>query len=274
MSSLKSLAAADGSPIRKGEAGTGQATLAAFLTDDGQSIDQGLVWHVFPEKPAADGQRKPIRSSKEPSPALRLPPGSYLVTVSFGRAHLTRRVTIAVGDEKTEAFVLNAGGIRVTATLPTGAPAPETSVAFDILSDERDQSGQRAKIMGAARPGLIIRLNAGLYNLVSTYGDANAVVRADVTVEAGKLTEVVVNHVGAKVTLKLVTRAGGEALAETQWQIANAQGETIKVSLGALPTHILAAGSYVATARYGGRDFKRPFKVKVGEATQVEVVMP
>ncbi len=92
-------------------------------------------------------------------------------------------------------------------------------------------------------------------------------------VEAGKLTEVNVVHAAARVTLKLVTRAGGEALADTQWSIANAHGDVIRESAGALPSHILAAGSYVVTARYSGRMFKREFKVQAGDITHVELVI-
>ena len=100
----------------------------------------------------------------------------------------------------------------------------ERTFVYDIYSDERDQYGQRTKVMSAVRPGVVLRLNAGIYNIVGTYGDANAVVRADVTVEAGKLTEATLVHAAAKVTFKLVARAGGDAIADTQWTIANDAG--------------------------------------------------
>ncbi|HAH65013.1 MAG TPA: hypothetical protein DCL72_05965, partial [Rhizobiales bacterium] len=70
-----------------------------------------------------------------------------------------------------------------------GEPLPEGSVRFDIQSDEEDQFGNRHTILGNAKPGVIIRLNAGAYHIASLYGDANATVRADVTVEPGKITE-------------------------------------------------------------------------------------
>ena len=54
---------------------------------------------------------------------------------------------------------------------------------------------------GEVPPGLLahelVRLNAGIYRIVSTYGDANATVEADVTVEAGKLSEASVTHSAA-----------------------------------------------------------------------------
>ena len=98
--------------------------------------------------------------------------------------------------------------------------------------------------------------------------------RADVTVEAGKLTEATLSHAAAKVTFKLVMRAGGEAMADTQWSVTTLRGEPIKDSVGALPTHILAPGSYTALARHSGQQFRRDFSVRAGDVVQVELVMP
>jgi hypothetical protein len=94
-----------------------------------------------------------------------------------------------------------------------------------------------------------------------------------VTVEAGKLTEATVTHSAAKATFKLVHRAGGEALPDTQWTIQNPQGEEIKESVGALPTHILAPGSYTIVAKSQGREFQRDITLANGETAQVELVM-
>jgi hypothetical protein len=75
------------------------------------------------------------------------------------------------------------------------------------------------------------------------------------------------------VTFKLVAREGGEALPDTQWTVQTADGEVVKRSVGALPTHIIAPGSYTVTAKSGTRAFKRDFTVADGETTQVEVLM-
>jgi len=128
------------------------------------------------------------------------------------------------------------------------------------------------RVMSGAKPGLVTRLNAGIYSIVGTYGDANAIARADVTVEAGKLTEATLTHAAARVTFKLVTRAGGDAIADTQWNVANARGETVKESVGALPTHIFAPGTYTVSARNAGEVFNRTFAVQAGQVVQVEVL--
>jgi hypothetical protein len=249
--------------------------LSAYLTQDGEPIDQGLVWRVYTEKPNVDPpQPQLISTSKVPSPSVELAPGSYVVNVAFGRAHLTRRIAVAAGNKASEErFILNAGGLRVTAVLGEAEKVPDLAVSYDVYQGDADRLGGRTKVVGSLRPGLIVRLNAGLYHLVSIMGDANAVVSSDVTVEAGKLTDAVIHHHAARVTLKLVERAGGEAQADTLWAVHGADGALVRESQGALPTHILAAGDYVASARHAGRLYQKQFTVIAGQPTQVVVVM-
>lgn len=250
----------------------GQVSLSASMTDDGQLIDQGLVWRVYRDKPGTDGRPRLVSLHREASPTLRLEPADYVINVAYGRAHLTRKITVAAGRPVQERFVLNAGGLRASLVLPGSDPTADRATVFDVYSDERDQLGQRKLLVSGMRPGVILRLNAGIYNVVSTYGDANAVVRSDVAVEAGKLTEVTLTHQAAKVTLRLVTRQGGEAIADTQWVITTRQGEIVKESVGALPSHILAPGGYIATAKNAGLAFQREFTVQGNQPIQVEVV--
>lgn len=255
------------------QATTGQVALVALLTADGQGIDQGIVWRVFRDGSDPEAATKPVATSHDAGPTLRLPPGDYIINAAFGRAYLSRKVSVTAGQQRTEQFVLNAGGLKLIPVLANNEPLPERSVTFDIYSDERDQFGNRLKVIGGAKPGVIIRLNAGIYNVVSTYGDANAVARADVTVEAGKLTEAMLTHGGCRVTFKLVTRPGGEAIADTQWLVATQKGDPVKESVGALPTHIFAPGSYFVTAKHMGRTYQRGFTVKDGDVAEVEVVI-
>lgn len=257
-------------PQRSGE---GQVTLAAVITEDGQRIEQGMIWHIFRDAGPSDGrQNKLVTSLRTAVPTVKLASGDYVITGSYGRAYATRRIRIAADQSATEKFVLNAGGLRVQAKLANGEPAPAGVVTIDVFSDDRDQAGNRVLVAGGLKPGLVVRLNSGIYYLVSTYGDANAQVRADAAVEAGKLTEATIVHHAARVTLKLVNRAGGEALADTQWSIATPQGIVVKESIGALPTHLLAPGTYTAIARSAGRVFRRDFTVKLGDVAQVEVL--
>jgi hypothetical protein len=263
-------------PSAQPSADKGQLTLEAYLTAAGnianrRPIDRGLVWRVF----SLGGGRqsaKLVMTSRSASPTLQLPGGQYAINASFGRAYLTEMVNVQNGRSERKSFVLNAGGLRVIAKVMGGGKF-EGSAHFDIFSDERDQSGARRRVVSNARPGLITRLNSGIYHIVSKLGDANAQVSAEVAVEAGKLTEAVVNHEAAKVTFKLVQRADGEALADTQWIIMTKTGDIVKETAGAIPTHVFAPGSYSVSARWGGKLFTRTFEISTGDNVEIEVMM-
>lgn len=251
-----------------------QVQLQALVTASSAPIDQGLVWRIYEPVAGPDGRHKLIQTVKESIPTVKLAAGTYLINAAYGRANVTRLVTLKPGEAHQESFVLNVGGIRLMAALASGETIPEAAVRYDVFGDARDQFGNRTRILSGIKPGLIVRLNSGLYHVVSTYGDANAIERADVTVEAGKLTDVKVKHVGARVTLKLVGRKGGEAITDVRWQILTDKGIIVRESAGALPTHILQPGNYTAIALQGERKFPQEFTVEPSETRQVEVVIP
>ena len=259
-------AAADGAST------VGQVNLVALLTVDGQRIDQGLVWRIYAPTRNPRAHAKLLMTRREPSPTVDLEPGEYIVNAAFGRADITRKIVVTPGSISSEKFVLNAGGLKVK-VLVDGTEPPLNTVAYDILSSERDQSDNRVRVLADAKPNVINRLNAGIYRIVSRYGDGNAKVEADVTVEAGKLTEATVSHSAARVTFKLVTRLGGEALPDTQWSVQTQDGQLVIRSVGALPTHILAPGAYSVTAKSHSGVYKRDFTLADGDVAQVEVLM-
>lgn len=253
---------------------TGLVTLVATVTEESnQRIEQGIVWRIFAPGGGDGGRPRLLSTHREAQPALRLAPGDYIVNAAFGRAHATKRIKVAAGAQATETVHLNAGVLRLTAFSSSGERIAPANVRFEILSDERDQFGQRPRVAGNLRPGTLVRLNSGLYHVISTFGDANAKASADFTVEPGKLTDISLAHHAAKVTFKLVQRAGGEALPDVQWSIATRGGEVIKESAGALPVHTLAPGSYVVRASSAGRIYPRSFVVRSGESAFVEVIM-
>ena len=214
------------SPARTpGDPGTASSspvpvTFKALLTEAGPQLKTGLIWRVFTPRPEPNGTRKLVSMHRDAMPTAALLPGEYLVNAAYGLSNLTKKIKVESGRSLEETFILNTGGLKLAAMLVTGARCPQSSVRFDILSDEEDQFGNRRKILEDAKPGVVIRLNAGAYHIVSTYGEANATVRADVTVEPGKITEATIKHAAAPMTFKLVQSPGGEALADTQWRIS------------------------------------------------------
>ena len=127
-------------------------------------------------------------------------------------------------------------------------------------------------VVAEARPTDLIRLPEGDYHVVSTFGDANASMRTDVSVQAGQVTIATLNHRAARVTLKLVAEEGGEAFAGTAFSVLTPGGDVVREAIGAFPSVVLAEGDYVLIARHEGRVFTREFRVESGLDRDLEAL--
>ncbi len=248
-----------------------RVTLAAQLTDEGAEITRGLVWRIFETEPGPDGKLRLVASAKGGAQAFDLSPGEYLVHASFGRAGATKRITVS-REEKRENFVLDAGGLELDAILAGGVRIPPNKLRFSIYEAGDKPGDERALILPDVSPNSIIRLNAGTYHVVSTYGSVNAVIRSDIRVEAGKLTQATVEHHAAEMTLKLVREPGGEAIADTSWSVLSESGDPVRETVGAFASMVLAEGDYTIVAKNRENIYQRDFTVVAGRNQDVEVL--
>ncbi|MER8371773.1 hypothetical protein NKH19_24795 [Mesorhizobium sp. M1338] len=250
--------------------GGGAITLSAQLTDKGSDITRGIVWRVFrPE--AVNGKLPMVASAHGGTAVFQLEPGSYLVHASYGRAGATKRITVGK-DAKRESLVLDAGGLKLDAVLSGGVRIPAKKLRFSIYEGTAEANGDRALIIPDVEPNSVVRLNAGIYHVVSTYGAVNAVIRSDIRVEAGKLTEATVEHHAAEITMKLVRETGGEAIADTSWSLLNESGDPIKETVGAFASMVLAEGDYTIIAKNRDRIYQKDFTVVAGQNQEIEVL--
>ncbi|WP_291684164.1 hypothetical protein [Bradyrhizobium sp.] len=256
----------------QGAAAPGQAllSLTARYGKDLPVIGNGLVWRVFADKPDETGTFKMIREDRGATPNIVLPPGGYVVHVAFGLVSAVRSVTLKAETDR-ESFLLPAGGLRIEGRVGT-SKIPQNQISFAIYKGSQFEVGERASLVPNVSAGDVVLVPEGTYYIVSNYGDANSVVRSDIRVQAGKLTDVTITHRAAVITLKLVSDTGGEALANTAWSVITPGGDVIKESIGAFPRVILAEGEYRAIAKNEGKVYERPFNVVNGVDGEVEVV--
>jgi hypothetical protein len=265
------------------ETSKGSVYLSAVFANEGQPIRAGLLWRVFNEHADNDaGRRDLIAESRDPTPVLNLPDGDYIVHVSFGLAGATRRVVVN-GQPVSERVMLNAGALQITGTIGDN-PIPPNRQTISIFVPERTNSEAKL-VLSDARPNDVIGLPEGNYHIVSTYLDttgpsnsepganaSNSVVNADIRIQAGKLVVATMRHRAATLTLKLVNKPGGEALANTNFTILTPGGDVIRELIGAFPSMVLAEGEYVAIARNNGKTYQSVFKVQSALDSDVEVV--
>ena len=252
---------------------SGQAALsvsARFGRDFPQAITSGLIWRVYPAKPDLSRPIVPIKEERAATPVFLLPPGDYVVHVSFGLASAARSVSLRT-ETTREVFDLPAGGIRLEGRVGD-ARIPSGQITFDVYPGSQFDVGDRKPIAEGVMTGDVVIVPEGAYNIVSNYGDSNAQVRSDLRVQVGKLTDAVINHHAAVMVLKLVNERGGEALANTEWSVLTPGGDVVKESIGAFPKVILAEGEYRAIARNEGRTYERAFKVTTGIDGEIEVM--
>lgn len=253
-------------------AGFRDVSLEARLTPDGEPVSDGIVWRVYHPTPGPDGKLPLLATTEGGSARFEFEPGEYYLHVAFGKAGVTKRLSVpASGPIETQSLILNAGGLKLNATSGGVRRLAEGKVRFTIYTEAQDADGDRGLVVADVEPGTVVRLNAGTYHVVSDYGNVNAMIRSDIRVEAGKLTEATIEHRAAELTLKLVANEGGEAIADTAWSVLTSAGDLVSESVGAFPSLVLTEGAYTAVARNKGRIFQRDFRVVAGRNQDVEV---
>lgn len=244
-------------------------TLVATITDGGAAIPDGLTWRVFETRTDASGELALAAKSEDATARLELVPGNYVVHVAYGRAQTTDTITVAEGQNE-KSLVLDAGAIRLNAQVSGDIAIPINLLRFDIYSAGTES--ERTLVAQNLAPSDVVTLNAGTYHIVSYFGDVNAVVRADLRVEPGQLTDATLYHKASQVSFKLVSEAGGEAIADIDWTVKTQDGQTVFSNIGAFPSTVLAEGDYLVLAKRGEQVYNREFQVQPGAGEEIEVL--
>jgi hypothetical protein len=275
-----------------------QATLSlsAILNGGAAPLTGGLRWRVFAAQADPDGSHPQIVESSLAQPTLTIPAGEYVVHVAFGLASAARRVTLGA-EVRSERLTLSAGALKIEGTL-ADTPIDPSKLALSIyVPQNRNPLGKLVYANGKA--GDIIGLPEGSYHIVSTFLDtvgahsgvsaaansgksavvapsaaipSNSIVNADIKVTSGKRVDVTIRHRCATMTLKLVNKAGAEALANTTFTVLTPGGDVIRELVGAFPSLVLAEGEYVVIARHDAKIYQSTFQVQTGMDRDVEVV--
>lgn len=251
-------------------AGNVLLAVAARYGQNAPPISAGLIWRIYAARADSPGNFRLIKEDRTAAPTFTLPPGNYVVHASLGLASAAKTIQLRA-DTVREVFDIPAGGIRLEGRVGD-VRIPLGQIAFEIFTGSQFDSGERRPIAQNVQTGDVVLVPEGTYYIVSNYGDGNSVVRSDVHIDAGKLTDIVVTHRAAIKTLKLVNNPGGEALANTQWTVLTPGGDVIKESIGAFPRLVLSEGDYHVIARNEGRTYQRDFKVITGVDGDVEVL--
>ncbi len=244
-------------------------SLTARITPEGTPITDGLTWRVFDAQPDASGEMALVAKAETGEARLDLPPGAYMVHVAYGRAQVSETVNVVPGPNSFS-IVLEAGALRLNSAVAGDIPISPNLLSFDIFTAGAEAS--RVLVAENVPANEIVTLNAGTYHIVSRFGTVNALVRADLRVETGQLTDATLYQHASEVSLKLVSEEGGEAIADVDWTIKTADGTTVFTDRGAFPATVLAEGEYLVLAKLGDQVFNREVQIQPGSPRDVEIL--
>lgn len=245
----------------------------ARLGQDLPVLTNGIEWRIFEEKANSRGEHHMLILSNGGSKAFDIEAGDYLVHASYGHAGVVKKITVGETALREE-FVLNAGGLKLTATASENTRIPKRMLTFDIYEQELGKDGRRKLLARSIKAEENVVFPIGTYHVVSKFGKLNATVRADVRVEAGKMTQATLQHRAAIINFRLVRSAGSDAVANTSWSILTENGEVIQESNSTFPSMVLAEGNYTAIAKHEDTVYSEDFAVDPGLNKEVEVIAP
>ena len=242
-----------------------KAQIAASL----KTIKRDVHWSVYKIDDAAKNKWRKVAEKSAPTAKFNLEQGDYVVRSDFGHANAAILVSVEPGKIADATIVFNAGGLRVKPSLafldiPKGKT---THLSLVRLDTSKSNDG-----LGNIVAEKIIRLNAGSYELISKFGEVNAITKTNIVVKPGMLTDVEINHKAAIVMFKLSDKAKGKTASPVSWHLLSQDGALLKKTTLPSPTHILAPGDYKITAIRGAKVHTSTFSVTVGENKSVELI--
>ncbi len=173
--------------------------MARYGRDASSQITNGLLWRIFPAKPDASGTSVRCGRTAPRPRCWRCRRATMWCMSSFGLASIAKAIHLK--EATREIFEIPAGGIKLEGRVGD-VKIPNGQISFDIYKGSQFDAGEKPALVQGVATGDVVVVPEGAYHIVSNYGDTNAVVRSDIRVQSGKLTDVIVNHRAALITLQ------------------------------------------------------------------------
>lgn len=244
----------------------GTLELQAVLAKDKPPLD-GLVYAVFEDDPDAPQGRREVARTAAPTPSLKLPGGTYYVTVRHGASETRDRVTVRPGEVERHTLVLDAGKLLLTASIKGGRIESESPISHRL---ER-LDVQPTEIHTASGPVVDLDLTAGRYRLETRIGLANVRTQREVRLKAGTVERLSLEHAAGGVRFRLIDKAGAPPVSDARFELRDSDGQLVWTGLGGEARALLLAGRYTARAESRGVTAERTFEVATGEDRTIDI---
>ncbi|NJM35329.1 MAG: hypothetical protein HC850_12160 [Rhodomicrobium sp.] len=248
---------------------TGSLKLTARARADTPPMS-GVTYFVFQPGEAGAPSRE-IARSKLDEPLFVLTSGHYRIAAVLGLARVEKDIDIKAGETLTHDLVLEAGGVRLGASLAGNGQPIEEHLLYRVFgSNGGGAPSEELLTSTTASPTLF--LPSGRYRIESQYGWHNARQVRDVEIKSGEVEDIAFEHKASDVKLRLVDRPGGQSMDRVKWTLKYNGGGTVLISQDAAPSLILQAGSYQAMAQHESKTYTQTFEAASNQEQIVEIV--
>ncbi len=245
---------------------TGVLELSALTAQNSNPLGD-VLFIVSEDDPEAKDGRREIARAVGPRATFVLPSGTYTVAAQNGTAFKTARLALNAGSVVKQNIQIDPASLQLSAQLGDVKLDKAIPVRYQLVS--LDQNGPAPLL--TQRPNPKLSLAAGRYRIESRVGLANALLAYEVTVTAGQRGKLAMKHQAGQVTFRLQGPSGLTIREGVLWHIVDKSGRVIKQTIQPIAKDVLAAGTYIATARWRGKKYERPFDVGVGDDITVEL---
>ena len=248
--------------------------LTATLGAGGPAVIVPLAWRV--RKASDPAGAAPVAAARASNLDVELPAGSYVVEVAHGLVKASETVEVKAKGATRSAVALQAGAIRVTATLQNGTPALDQAV-FAISDVPAGTAAARTVWSGGADAPPVI-LPAGTWRISAELDRART--ERQVTVAAGALIDAVLPLGAGRLRAKASDREGGPPLDPVTFKITEDDADSpdgrreVARSTITEPEFTLPAGTYYLTARHGQTETRERVLVNAGDEVTRTLILP
>lgn len=239
-------------------------TVAAQATEipGGPPITMGLTWRV------ANATQPRVAYGYAAAPQFIIPPGPYVMHVTYGGVSAEQPFTVKVGDTASLAMVLGSGLLKLQAKAAAEAPPATKDVTYSVYPE-----GAPQRVAHGYDPIGLFRLAAGRYRVVANLGGGSAEQVVDLA--AGTVVEAtLVVGVG---TLDVTARPAADAPPATsgvRWQVFPEGDERPRVASDQARTQFtLPIGRYRVVARLGKVQVEQTIEIAAGQAATAALVL-
>lgn len=257
---------------------TGPATLilSAAEGEYRQTINDGVHWIVTPLDAASDAAAGPIEIANTPEP-LELPSGRYDIRAEYRGTVIERHIDLRPGETWREEVLFGPGQLALRAVLSEGTSPIAEPVQWSI-----HEVGAFGRVDGdpvheAKRSTLLVRLEAGHYEIRARYGDTERRVRIEL--RAGVIQPHTIDlEAGEARVFASLPPPGGPLLDPVEWTIRplderGNRAAPIVERRTTIETFVLPVGRYHVTGRHGNLIGDVVMRVEAGRSDAVAVVL-